>query len=217
MRYCVRSKLVPYDQSIVRSKIAWVSNKGREGNCLSIDIDRTQWNAWVLKSLSRSIDRSKIAWVLESLSRSNENCLTIEIDRTRCDAMLEYRWLQSIVIEEKLLDYWSRDRVCLTIDLVITIEIAWVLKSIERDRKLLEYWNRSNVTQHSAWVSMRWIDRRVEIAWLLILWSQSKSLDYRTRLLEYRKLLEYRTRSRRKLLEYWYRYRDWSKRQLMYS
>ena len=92
--------------------------RGREGNCLSIEIDRTQ---------------QEITWVLKSIERDAPQCLSINaID-------------------------WSTRWNCMTIDLVITIEIAWVLISllrssnvawvlISRQKKsvqtLLEYWQR---------------------------------------------------------------------------
>ena len=78
--------------------------------------------AWVSKAAAK-----KIVWLLKSIERDATLCLSID------------------AIDQSTL--WN----CLTIDLVITIEIAWLL--ISRSKKLvqtlLEYWQRQLMYEYS--------------------------------------------------------------------
>ena len=128
--------------AIVRSKIAWVlkSIKRDATQCLSIDLVIAIDATWSLEYLNWS---HAIAWVLISWSQS-----------TRCDAWV----LKLITINRpKLLEYQTRSivrskiasvlksiaRYCLSIDLVIAIDVTWCLSiEIDRPNVMLEYWNR---------------------------------------------------------------------------
>ena len=144
---------------ITVNALAWVSNAidWSIKNCLNIEIpiviDRKFLDYWtLLEYLTRLIIRLIFTWVSNAVDCLIQNCLSINIT-IDCSAKLclsidiattiknclsidiainrltKLCLSIDIAIDQKLLDYWSRDRDCLTIDLVIAIEIAWLLIS----------------------------------------------------------------------------------------